>query len=133
MATMSAELAALLQEVSDLKALYASAAHNRTLPKRNKYATAITNLANSVLPFIVLDNSVYTNKSEQSMNQQFKRIAAEHNVPAPSCVFVGDKKLLVDFDRENAEEAFEQYILERAGISKKELLEITADLDKATR
>jgi hypothetical protein len=130
---ISAELTALLAEVANLKELYASARKSNAQVTRGKYTLAINTLTESPLPFIELDSEVFTSDSESGMKQQFHRAAEKGNLPKYTCVFVGDKKLLVDFDDNAAEQAWEDYILSRAGITKAELLEITADLDNATK
>lgn len=95
---------------------------------RNKYEEALRSLESNDLPLIELGMK-FTNKSEQSMQQQFKKRATEMKLTwTPSVVFHNGAKFLVNFDAENVEQKLEQYVLRHTGIDKAELANLTRGL-----
>ena len=95
---------------------------------RDKYKEALRTLESNDLPMIELP-SKFTNKSEASMQQQFKKAATAMNLNwEPSVVFYGDVKFLINFDAQNVEQKLEQYVLKHTGISKSDLRDITKGL-----
>lgn len=130
----SIELQTLLEQVNAKKEQYRNARLRRDrMPGRNKYATALCQLRDNDLPLIELDKTVFTNESETSMQSQFKKTAEKKKLPNYYFCFIGTDKVLVDFDRDGAEELFDNYVMERAGITPEQLAAITTDLDAATR
>jgi len=95
---------------------------------RGKYEEALKTLESNDLPLIELP-AKFTNKSEASMQQQFKKTATEMKLTwEPSVVFFNDAKFLVNFDADNVETKLEQYVLRHAGIDKAELSKLTQGL-----
>lgn len=125
----------LLGEVESIKATFVAlkAAHD-SRPTRGKYGNALTILESGDLPMMELGASFDKNDSQASMQQQFNKAAEKMELTwEPSVVFYNGAKFLVNFDHENAEEKFEQYILSKAGIDAATLATITRDLDGATK
>ena len=58
------------------------------------------------LPIIKLNEDVFTNQSESSMQQQMNVVAKKKNDMPFSVVFTDDGKFLINFDSEAAEAAF---------------------------
>ncbi len=121
----------LQAQVDELKNLYLSlhkAKVNR--PKRNKYERVHAEMRDNDLPVIRLNEGVFTNQSEASMQQQFNKIAEKHNETPYSVIFTDQGKFLIDFDNERAEEKFASLI---EGISAGEVTSISNDLLRSTR
>mgnify|MGYP003575185590 CR=1 FL=1 len=125
----------ILGEVESIKATFVAlkAAHE-SRPTRGKYGNALTILDAGDLPLMELGASFDKNDSQASMQQQFNKAAEKMSLSwEPSVVFYNGAKFLVNFDHEQAEEKFENYILSKAGIDKQTLASITRDLDDATK
>ncbi len=121
----------LTTQVEELKALWASlhkAKVNR--PKRNKYQKMHAEMRENDLPVVRLNESVFTNESEQSMQQQFNKVAEKAGETAYSVVFTDQGKFLIDFDNERAEEKFAALI---EGISEGKVTQLSNDLLRNTR
>src|SRR5262245_54020531 len=116
------ELQAIVQTFQD--------AYTLKHTKHSKYTGAIVELDNSELPLITLNNIEFSSKNEASMNQQFRKAAIEmKRDSAPSVVFIGEKKVLVDFDRPNIEELFDNFVMKHANVTVPQLAELTHELD----
>lgn len=107
-------------------------------PKKGKTREDINNLINSDFPLIVLSKVKYTNKkgeiNESSLRSQFKQMAKEMELDfTPTLVNDGTNLYLVNFDAQDAERKFNEYVLRTAGIAASDLSEATRDLDNATR
>lgn len=134
MATVNPQLQELLDQVEALKALRGNLKKQRESTSRGKYQKALVAFNNYELPVMPLDSTVFTNASASSLQQQFNKAAEKLNTTAPSvCSDQDGTVYLINWDDENAEEAFENYLLKKAGISKEELYAITSELDAATR
>ena len=128
-------LESVLAQVEQIKAQFASMydAHaNR--PTRGKYEAALRELENAELPLIELSITRFPNTSIASMQSQFKRAAQKMGLSySPSVVSWNDSTFLVNFDGENAERKFNEYIMRKAGISAEDLAKVTRELDSATK
>jgi hypothetical protein len=137
--TDPAKLAELLEQIDAMKQKFASlrqAENDR--PKRGRCAEDLNELLMSDFPMIELSKAKYTNKkgvvNVASMRSQFKTLAKDRELTfTPSVVEYDGSIFLVNFDADNAEEKFNNYILRKAGIDEKELATLTRDLDTATR
>ena len=119
----------LTAQVEELKTLWASlhkAKVNR--PKRNKYERMHNEMIENDL--VRLNESVFTNESEASMQQQFNKVADKKGHTAFSVVFTDQGKFLIDFDNERAEEKFAQLI---EGISEGKVTALSNDLLRSTK
>lgn len=125
-----AKIEQTLAEVNALRATLAELSDKfNSRGKRNKYEQALKDYESFDLPVMELPVTKFTNKSEASMQQQFKAVATEMKLTwEPSVVFHNGAKFLVNFDAENVEQKLEQYILKHTGISKSDLREITKGL-----
>lgn len=99
-------------------------------PKRNKYAQALSEWQKLNLPVMRLNDGVFNNKSEQSMQQQFNKAAEAAGIKNLSVVFTDTGKFLIDFDSESAEATFAS-LLER--VSTEDVTQLSNQLLRATR
>lgn len=133
------QLAELKEQLEAMKATFASLLQKEAdRPKKGKVREDLNLLVRADFPLIVLSMEKYKNKkgevNEASLRSQFKATAKEMELPfEPALVYDGTNLYLVNFDMEQAEEKFNQFILRTAGIDTKELYEVTSDLDAATR
>lgn len=137
--TDPAQLEQLLQQVNAMKEMYASLRQQEIdRPKRGKTREDLNELLNADFPLIELSRAKYTNRRGEvnlaSMRSQFKQLAKDENLSfTPSVVEFDGSIFLINFDAEDAERKFNDYILRKAGIDEKELYALAADLDKATK
>lgn len=119
----------VLEQVNAIRRQLAELAEIRNARgTRGKYEEALKMLESNDLPLIELP-AKFNNKSEQSMQQQFKKTATDMKLTwEPSVVFYNDAKFLVNFDADNVEQKLEQYILRHAGVSNAELTKLTQGL-----
>lgn len=97
----------LATQVEEFKTLYASLRKTKVnRPKRNKYVRLHDQMKINDLPLIKLNEDVFTNQSESSMQQQMNEVAKKKNDTPFSVVFTDDGKFLINFDSEAAEAAF---------------------------
>jgi hypothetical protein len=97
----------LAKQVEEFKALYANLRKTKVnRPKRNKYVRLHEQMKINDLPIIKLNEDVFTNQSESSMQQQMNVVATKKNDTPFSVVFTDDGKYLINFDNEAAEAAF---------------------------
>lgn len=133
--TDPAQLAELQSELANIMSMFSNASERfSNRPTRGKYLQAANELKNNELPFIVLSRDKFNNESEASMNSQFKKVAEKNKLGfIPSLVSLDDTLLLCNFDAEDAERKFNDYVMSRAGISARDLADATRELDAATR
>lgn len=137
--TDPAQLAELLAKVDAMKATFASLRQTELdRPKRGKVKEDLNELVKSDFPLILLNTQKYRNKkgeiNDSSIRSQFKIAAKDMELDfEPSIVWDGTNLYCVNFDAENAEAKFNEYVLRTAGIDINELYAVTSDLDKATR
>ena len=122
------ELTAIAEELKQLYAKLHKAKVNR--PKRNKYENLHKQMKSQDLPVVRLNDSVFTNKSEASMQQQFNEVAEKFNEAPYSVVFTDQGNYLIDFDNERAEATFASFVEK---IAEKDVVAIKNDLLYATR
>lgn len=116
----------LAKQVEEFKALYATLRKTKAnRPKRNKYVQMHEHMKGNSLPLIRLNDDVFNNKSEQSMQQQFNKVADDKGDTPYSVVFTDEGKFLIDFDNERAEAAFTAVVDK---VTNKEITELSNDL-----
>lgn len=132
-------LAELREQVENMRTMFASLRQKEAdRPKKGKVREDLNALIQSDFPLILLSRQKYTNKKGQvnvaSVRSQFKVQAKEMELDfTPSIVEDENNLYLVNFDAENAEAKFNEYILRAAGIDAKELYALTSELDAATK
>lgn len=133
------QLAELQTKIDEMKAVWANLRQIESdRPKKGKTREDINALDNSDFPLIVLSRQKYLNKkgeiNESSLRSQFKNMAKEMEVGfEPTLVNDGTNLYLVNFDMEDAERKFNEYVLRTAGIASSDLYTVAADLDTATK
>ena len=138
-ATDPEQLAELQSQIEAMKATFASLRQiEADRPKKGKTREDINNLINSDFPLILLSKQKYVNKkgeiNESSLRSQFKSMAKEMEIGfEPTLVNDGTNLYLVNFDMEDAERKFNEYVLRTAGIDQSDLYTVAADLDTATK
>ena len=137
-ATDPKQLAELLAQVEAMKQTFASLRQTEAdRPKKGKTREDLKQLCDADFPLIVLSKPKYTNKKGEvnvnTLRSQFKIMAKEMELGfEPSVVDDGTNIYLVNFDMDDAERKFNEYVLRTAGIDEKDLYAMSADLDKAT-
>lgn len=137
--TDPAQLAELREQIEAMKVTFATLRQKEAdRPKKGKTREDLLNLVNGDFPLVVLSKPKYTNKkgivNVSSVRSQFKLMAKEMELDfEPSVVDDGTNLYLVNFDIEDAERKFNEYVLRTAGIDEKDLYEVTSELDKATK
>jgi hypothetical protein len=133
------QLAELQEQIAQMKATFMSLRQRETdRPKKGKVKEDLANLVKSDFPLITLSREKYKNKkgevNESSLRSQFKQAAKDMELDfEPALVDDGTNLYLVNFDEDNAEAKFEQYILRTAGIATADLNGAARDLDLATK
>lgn len=137
-ATDPKQLAELLTQIEAMKETFSNLRKiEADRPKKGKTREDLKQLLDADFPLIVLSKPKYTNKKGEvnvsSMRSQFKIMAKEMELDfEPSIVDDGTNLYLVNFDGQDAERKFDDYVLRTAGIEAKDLYSVAADLDKAT-
>lgn len=137
--TDPAQLAELREQIEAMKQTFASLRQREAdRPKKGKVKEDLNNLLNSDFPLIVLSTEKYKNKkgevNESSLRSQFKAAAKDMELDfEPGLVYDGTNLYLVNFDLDDAEAKFNQYILRTAGIGTADLYAASTDLDNDTK
>lgn len=133
------QLAELKEQIAQMESVFTRLRQIESdRPKKGKTREDINNLINADFPLIVLSKQKYTNKkgeiNESSLRSQFKQMAKEMELDfEPTLVNDGTNLYLVNFDIEDAERKFNEYVLRTAGIDAKDLNEVARELDNATK
>jgi hypothetical protein len=137
-ATDPAQLKELLEQINAMKETFSSLRKIESdRPKKGKTREDLKQLLDADFPLIVLSKPKYTNKKGEivvsSLRSQFKAMAKEMELDfEPTLVDDGTNLYLVNFDENDAERKFDEYVLRTAGIAASDLYSVAADLDTAT-
>lgn len=120
------------EQVEAFKLLFATLKNEKqSRPTRGKkYEKGVKDFMAAKVPLMKLDDRIFSNDSESSLNQQFKKAQEDLGVSGISCVVTDAGKFLIDFDDERAEQAFAN-VVEK--ITSKELTFLSNELVAAIK